>query len=223
MELVYVPAGDFLMGSTDDDPDAAHGEVPQHPVYLDGYWIDKTEVTNAMFARFVDATGYDARIWRNAASGKSDHPVVLVNWHDASAYCEWAGRKLPTEAQWEKAARGTDGRRYPWGNGAPAASRSNFDDNVGGTTPVGSYPAGASPYGAMDMAGNVLEWVADWYNGEYYTVSPRENPTGPATGQDRLLRGGSCYNDAWGLRSSCRYIDVPVNLGSYVGFRCARP
>ena len=223
-ELVYVPAGDFLMGAADDDPQAYYDERPQHVVYLDAYWIDKTEVTNEQFGRFVDATGYEAGPWwRDEAAGKANHPVVYVTWFDAKAYCEWAGRQLPTEAQWEKAARGTDGRMYPWGNEAPDASRCNFDLGVGGTTPVGSYPAGASPYGALDVAGNVWEWVVDWYDEGYYANSPSRNPTGPDSGEYRVLRGGSWYSYSRSVRSSSRTGCFPDLRDGRGGFRCARP
>lgn len=200
MVQVYVPAGEFVMGSRDDDPDARDDEKPQHTVYLDGYWIDKTPVTNAMFAKFVAETGYlteaekrgEAYVygqgsvkgaqWRHpqgASSnilGKDNHPVVCVSWNDANA--KWAGRCLPTEAEWEKAAGGTDGRKWPWGNNPPTDKLCNFNGNVGDTTPVGNYPAGASPYRALDMAGHVWEWCNDNYVGNYYAFSPKANPQG---------------------------------------------
>ena len=227
MTVVRVPAGTFLMGAADDDGNADADEKPQREVYLDAYWIDRTEVTNAMFQRFVAATGHDAEsAWRNAASRKPDHPVRYVNWFDADAYCRWAGRSLPTEAQWEKAARGTDGRKYPWGNDAPDESRCNSNVNVGITTPVGNYPASASPYGALDMAGNVWEWVADWYDGEYYRSAPRENPTGPDSGERRVVRGGSWNFAARFVRSSYRNSTdfvVPASRIGNLGFRCALP
>jgi serine/threonine-protein kinase len=265
MEYVYVPAGEFLMGSTDDDTMADGNEKPQHAVYLDGYWMARTEVTNAMFARFVDETGYqtdaeqggsgyafdrtaggwkdtpdaDWRHPRGPASdlaGLDDHPVVQVSWNDATAYCQWAGSRLPTEAEWEKAARGTDGRIYPWGNAAVAGDLLNFadanlamswadeavDDGYQFTAPVGSYPAGASPYGALDMAGNVWEWVADWYDGGYYAQSPRENPTGPGSGSTRVLRGGSWFYPAYDVRAANRFLPPPDDRNDNVGFRCAR-
>jgi eukaryotic-like serine/threonine-protein kinase len=223
MELVFVPAGDFLMGSDDGDAYALSDEKPQHLVYLDAYWIDKTEVTNAMFARFVDVTGHDAGSnWRHVANGKPDHPVVRVNWFTANAYCEWAGRRLPTEAEWEKAARGTDGRWYPWGNERPDRSRGNIHLRSLGTTAVGSYPAGASPYGVLDMAGNVWEWVADWYGADYYARSPRENPTGPESGLSRALRGVSWRDLVVTVRAAKRYRHVPNSLSYNLGLRCAR-
>ncbi len=218
--MVYVPEGEFLMGSADSDPDAGSDEKPQHTVYLDAFWIDKTEVTNAAFALCVQAgacqtTGADF-------SEKPNHPVVAVSWNDAAAYCEWAGRRLPTEAEWEKAARGTDGRIYPWGDGAPDATLLNYNGNIGGTTEVGSYPDGASPYGALDMAGNVWEWANDWYDSSYYSNSPSENPQGPSTGDARVLRGGSWVNEARNVRVSNRGRGYPdyrfVGSG---GFRCS--
>ena len=225
MEMVYVPAGTFLMGAAGDDGWVGNSEKPQRVVYLDAYWIDKTEVTNAMFERFVEATGPDAAAtWRRTASGKPDHPVVGVNWFDADAYCRWAGRSLPTEAQWEKAARGSDGRKYPWGNEAPTRERCNFDRNEGGTTAVGKYsPWGDSPYGAVDMAGNAWEWVADWYDKYYYAASPKDNPPGPGSSTSRVLRGGSWLNIARFVRSSFRSSSHPDFRFVSFGFRCALP
>jgi formylglycine-generating enzyme required for sulfatase activity len=236
---VHVPAGEFLMGSTESDADAYEDERPQHTVYLGAFQIMQTEVTNAMFERFVNATGHrtmaeaagkswvfdvNKKKWKEIAGanwrhprgpgsnlgGLGSHPVVHVSWDDAVAYCAWAGGRLPTEAEWEKAARGTDGRKYPWGNQPPAGDLLNFadrnldvewadkntEDGYQFTAPVGSYPKGASPYGALDMAGNVWEWVADWYDAAYYAGSPRSNPTGPADGEYRVLRGGCWNNDA---------------------------
>ncbi len=264
MVQVYVPAGEFLMGSADSDPGANGDEKPQHTVYLDAFWIDKTEVTNAMAARFVADTGYRTRAeregsgiffdlfskdwrlvrgadWRHPRgpasdiSGMDDHPVVQVTWSDAKAYCEWAGRRLPAEAEWEKAARGTDGRRYPWGNQPPAGTLLNFADrnlDVGGadtstddgyqfTAPVGSYPDGASPYGALDMAGNVWEYVADWYGASYYAESPARNPSGPPSGTAHVLRGGSWSRAAGYARAASRLGYAPDNRDGGLGFRCA--
>jgi formylglycine-generating enzyme required for sulfatase activity len=249
MELLYVPAGKFLMGSDKSvDPQAYDNELPQHTVYLDAFWIDQTLVTNAMFTLFIQAIGYrtDAEkagwgyVYQNGTwsqvnganwqdpqgSGAGiqkieNHPVVQVSWNDANAYCQWAGRRLPTEAEWEKAARGTDGRIYPWGNQAPDTTLANFNMNVGDTTQVGSYPSGASPYGALDMAGNVWEWVSDWYSNTYYQSSPSSNPGGPSSGDYRVLRGGSWGNSGWYVRAADRFGGSPVDGNGYIGFRCA--
>lgn len=265
--MVYVPAGEFVMGASASDPEAQPDEHPQHKVYLEAFWIDATEVTNAQFARFVQATGYQTegeragtgrffetitRKWRESSrvnwrhphglfsslKGLEAHPVVHISWNDAQAYCAWAGKRLPTEAEWEKAARGTDGRLYPWGNSRPAGELLNFadrrlpvpwadqavDDGYRFTAPVGSYPAGASPYGALDMAGNVWEWVADWYDEAYYAGSPASDPPGPPSGTSHVLRGGSWYDDAGGVRSTDRaaWPYLPNVTSAVVGFRCAR-
>ncbi|NPV87581.1 MAG: SUMF1/EgtB/PvdO family nonheme iron enzyme [Anaerolineae bacterium] len=230
MELVYVPAGEFEMGSQEGDYD----ERPVHTVYLDAYWIDRTEVTNAMYAKCVQDGACDEPGSRGSAtrsdyygnSSYADYPVINVDWHMADAYCRWAGRRLPSEAEWEKAARGTDGREYPWGDGAPSCGLANYDAGnycVGDTSAVGSYPEGASPYGALDMAGNVWEWVADWYDANYYANSPRENPKGASSGEYRVVRGGSWYYVVISVRAANRGRSVPsvTNDTSDGGFRCA--
>ena len=213
--LVFVPAGEFVMGSNGGAEDD-----PQHTVMLHEYWIDLFPVTNAQFAQFVQATAYQAQgDWRGEfRAGKERHPVVNVTWDDACAYAEWCGKRLPTEAQWEKAARGTDGREYPWGN--------HWDGNHcnvsgRGTTPVGNYPAGASPYGCQDMAGNVAEWVADWYDPAYYSASPREDPPGPATGARRVVRGGAWNSSQPDARAAARYDGAPDGRDDGIGFRLA--
>jgi eukaryotic-like serine/threonine-protein kinase len=213
MTLLYVPAGEFTMGSNTGSDD----EKPPHTVYLDAFYIDQTEVTNAMYVKCVHPDACQA----SSSTASATRPVVNVTWNDAKTYCQWAGRRLPTEAEWEKAARSDDQRTYPWGNDAPTASRLNFNNNVGDTTEVGKYPSGASPYGAVDMAGNVREWVADWYGETYYTGSPARNPAGPTLGMFRVLRGGSWYYDAFSVRASLRYEADPVSRGDAVGFRCA--
>ena len=224
MEMVEIPAGDFLMGSENGEDD----EKPQHTVYLDAYWIDQTEVTNAMYTQCV-ADGVceppHTRVSYTRSSYYGDsfydsYPVVNVDWNQANIYCGWAGRRLPSEAEWEKAARSTDGRTYPWGEQSPTCSLANFGGCEGDTTAVGSYPQGASVYGAVDMAGNVWEWVADWYQ----VYQGGDASASYAFGQTyRVLRGGSWYYEAWYLRSSYRYGYYPVYWG-YVefGFRCAR-
>ena len=220
MVMVYVPAGGFMMGSTDADTEASANEKPQHRVYLDAYWIDRTEVTKAQYQRCV-ASGICAAP-SCSGTGKGDHPVVCVSWQDASKYCAWAERRLPTEAEWEKAVRGTEGRKYPWGNDAPDCSRVNYSGCGDTTTAVGSYPYGASAYGALDMAGNVWEWVADWYNDKYYTKSPAENPPGPDSGDVRVLRGGSWNYFQRVVRAAVRDRLFTDGRNDFVGFRCAR-
>ena len=257
--MVHVPSGEFLMGST-----AAEGkdeEWPQHVVYLDGFWIDRTEVTNRQFEMFVTATGYrtdaenegrseiwveerspyartvNGADWRHpegpdgSLDGCEECPVVQVSWNDAQAYCQWAGGRLPTEAEWEKAACGVDGRRYPWGNEKPSCQYIVMQDSSGVSCgrgrkpwPVGSKPEGASPYGALDMLGNVWEKVADIYDDSYYAHSPASNPHGPDAGNLSQSRGGSWIElKKWGVHH-CSHRDIPyartyrTNLD---GFRCA--
>ena len=261
MVMVYVPAGEFLMGS---DSENFHEESPIHAVTLDAFWIDQMDVTNAMFARFVARTHYktgaewigayvfnrSAKSWDKMSdanwqhprgpssdlSGLDGYPVVQVNWNDATAYCQWAGRRLPTEAEWEKAARGTDGRTYPWGNQKPAGNLLNFadmnldaywadnhiNDGYQFTAPAGNYPDGASPYGALDMAGNVKQWVADWYGETYYSSTTTHNPSGPSSGEYRVMRGGSWVDYADYVRSSYRGWNVPNTASDLNGFRCSR-
>ena len=224
MEMVYVPAGEFEMGSNDGESN----EQPVHTVYLDAYWIDKTEVTTAMYAKCVAARACDLPISEWSSSGYSyygnpeydEYPVIRVTWSYAEAYCQWAGAHLPTEAQWEKAARGTDGRTYPWGEGINK-DRANYNRNVGDITKVGAFPSDASPYGALDMAGNASEWVADRYGEDYYANSPRENPQGPASGQYRIVRGGAWDFSGYYVRSSSRFRYDAVIWYS-LGFRCAQ-
>jgi eukaryotic-like serine/threonine-protein kinase len=233
--MVYVPEGEFLMGSEDADADS--DEKPRHPVYLDAFWIYQTEVTNGMYRQCVEKGACqlpgNTTFYQN--QNYADHPVVYVSWFDAVAYCQWAGGQLPTEAQWEKAARGTGGSKYPWGDSPITGRKANFcdsncelswadtrqDDGFSRTSPVGSFPDGASPYDALDMAGNVWEWVADWYNSTYYSRSPYTNPIGQASGTDRVLRGGSWNSDERHLRVSFRNWNLPASWDGNRGFRCA--
>jgi sulfatase modifying factor 1 len=280
MIMVYIPPGKFLMGSNLIESVVLSGsptrgdlrlfvfsdQRPRHTVYLDGYWIDQTEVTVGMFKKFVDATGYMttaeregwAKPWRAdskelewpmvqgadwlhprgpGSSAEDDHPVVQVSWEDAMAYCQWVGATLPTEAQWEKAARGIDGRRYPWGDDFDGTRLNygdincpvgrwrdrNYDDGYAFTSPVGTYPHGASPYWVLDMAGNVWEWVFDWYDEEYYVHSPASNPRGPSSGHLKSQRGGSWYDgepEGW-VTCVVRHQNPPTDRYEDVGFRCA--
>jgi formylglycine-generating enzyme required for sulfatase activity len=228
--MVLVPAGEFLMGNE------AEGDAPPHRVYLDAFYIDRHEVTNARYLKFVEATRHRAPqhvvdpqydLWVGAAlsPGVADLPVVNVDWSDADAYCRWAGRRLPTEAEWEKAARGADGRQYPWGNEAPSFARLNFSRRWQGAhtlQPVGSYESGNSPYGAQDMAGNVWEWVGDWYDAGSYSAGPARNPQGPSSGSSKILRGGSWTNSADTVGTTHRREEDPEMRNSDSGFRCAR-
>ena len=230
MELVYVPAGEFEMGSDRQDH-----ERPIHTVTLDAFWIDRTEVTNGLYLQCVAAgacnepenSTSDRRVSYYGNSAYINYPVIHVDWFRAEAYCQWAGRRLPTEAEWEKAARGADGRTYPWGEEA-SCNQANFDttwypsDCVGDTTRVGSYPPGVSPYGALDMAGNVWEWTADWYSSTYYDRSPSSNPSGPLFGTERVMRGGSWEHSSHVAYTANRTSGRPDHwFFTDVGFRCA--
>ena len=196
----YVPAGEFSMGSNDRNDNAQ----PVHTVDLDGYWIKETEVTNAEYLRCVQA-GKCKDLSENPYlhdATYANYPVVEIEWEQAAAYADAIGGRLPTEAEWEKAARGPAAFVYPWGNTPPDNKHANFSG--AGTQPAGAYPSGASPYGVLDMAGNVKEWVADWYALNYYKDSPLRNPTGPATGRERVLRGGFYGSNAAQIRSARR-------------------
>jgi formylglycine-generating enzyme required for sulfatase activity len=227
MEFVRVPAGEFLMGSLGDDLSYPN-ELPQHSVYLNEYLIGKYPVTNRQYRLFMEATGHSHWEYGTIQKNKENHPVVAVSWQDASAFCEWASFvtrmnvRLPSEAEWEKAARGTDGRTYPWGSRAPEHSLLNFAKKIGDTSQVGATPGGASPYGALDMAGNAWEWVNDRYDEHYYEKSPARNPPGPESGEYRILRGGAWSSSLRNVRSMMRLANLPNDAGTGSGFRCAR-
>lgn len=220
---VYVPEGEFMMGSNNGPKS---DNYPAHKVYLDAFWMDRVEVTNAMYLKCIrsgacskpvtDNVYYDRWIYR-------DHPMIYVTWFQAEQYCAWTGRRLPTEAEWEKAARGVNGNKYPWGNEAPTARLANFDGTmIHEAVPSFRYPLGASPYGALNMAGNVREWIADWFDREYYRISPYANPQGPATGTERSLRSGSYNEDQNEIAAYVRYSHQPGSAGLSRGFRCAQ-
>jgi formylglycine-generating enzyme required for sulfatase activity len=237
--MVNIPAGEFTMGSDDGNDN----EKPEHKVYLDGYWIGKHEITFEQYDKYCEETGKEKP--RDRGWGRGSRPVIYVSWQDATAYCEWLNNKtglnfkLPTEAQWEKAARGTDGRKYPWGNSPPSGEKLNFadkqewlkesdsradrsiDDGYAYTAPVGSYSAGASPYGLLDMAGNVWECCSDWLGKTYYNESPGKNPVGPATGNLRVHRGGTWFSSARRVRSAYRGSAGSPLRWNGAGFRLA--
>ena len=242
MLMVYVPAGAFSMGGDSGaalrecqrasslcEPDVFKSEEPAHSVTLKAFWIDQTEVTNGKYAQCVQGGACQppadvrSRSWGDYYNSPmfAEYPVLNVDWNQASAYCAWAGARLPTEAEWEKAARGTDGRLYPWGM-TLNPDLANYDEQFMDPKPVGSYPGGASPYGALDMAGNVSEWVADWYGETYYAESPANDPHGPASGTLRVARGGSWYDFPVHLRSIDRNRYEPTHTNFGIGFRCAR-
>jgi len=227
--MMIIPAGEFLMGSPEN---IISSELPQHVVFLEAFYIDKYEITNAQYKQFMDATGHKApSYWDDPKYNAPTQPVVGVSWDDARAYAEWAGAGLPTEAEWEKAARGgLVEKKYPWGD-----SISHDDANYSGTggkdkweytSPVGSFDPNG--YGLYDMAGNVWEWCADWYDSNYYVNSPKSNPKGPDSGSDKVLRGGSWYDgdDGLSLRVAYRFSSGTAYFGTsydnFVGFRCAQ-
>jgi len=224
IEWVQVPAGSFDMG--DNFNEGFLDELPVHTVYLDTYYISKYEVTFEQYDAFCDVTGHIKP--GDSGWGRGDRPVIWVSWDDAMAFCDWLSAKtgenihLLTEAQWEKAARGTDQRRYPWGDGSPDSSLANYSQNVGQTMPVGSYPAGVSPYGIHDMAGNVYEWCSDWFGYDYYSISPTNNPQGPSSDSYRMLRGGSWGHVVGSVRSSFRGRRPPSDINNNFGFRLCK-
>lgn len=269
MTLIYIPAGEFTMGYTEKEIThvaSSNYQFINHKVMLDGYWMDMTEVTNDMFAKFINETQYvtdaekrgngyvalptvywqrvDGASWKHPRGpdsnqgGFENHPVVQVSWNDAKGYCDWAGRRLPTDAEWEKAARGTDLRLYPWGNNEPNGElanlpdlkfkeyikidfiKPNYDDGYIFTSPVGSYPNGKSPYGILDMSGNVWEWVSDFASEDYVKHPEINNPKGPAFSEAHIIRGAS-WDVEYGATSVHREMDWTNESSASLGIRCA--
>jgi formylglycine-generating enzyme required for sulfatase activity len=217
--MVVVPAGRFLMGE-DGGPSSSE---PQRQIILDGFAIDRTEVTNAAVAQFVERADAQLVGWDVAQARERPHePAVGLLWREADAYCRWVGKRLPSEAEWEKAARGTDGRRYPWGDLWDSTKANTAETGRRSVTPVGSYPSGTSPYGALDMAGNAIEWVADTFDPDYYAHGPERNPPGPDAVLDHGLRGGSWAAPKEHAQTFFRDSSHSVRPNPRVGFRCAR-
>ena len=234
--MVLIPAGKFIMGSNDGLPN----ERPEHEVFLDAYLIDIYEVTLGAYQKFLEAANYTSPpTWDDeSATTVGQRPAIGIGWEDAAAYCKWAGERLPTEAEWEKAARGTDGRRYPWGHMQPFVDIANYNRGVwvseaitlidvnagleGMSVRHGLKEGGKSPYGLHHMAGNAAEWVADWYDREYYQNSPDKNPQGPSNGDRRVIRGGSWADLPAALRVTARFSAEPEFQDRTMGFRCAK-
>jgi serine/threonine-protein kinase len=231
LNMVAIPAGEFIMGSDSD----FENERPRRTVYLKAFSVDAFEVTNAEYKKFVDATNHPIPYvnafwaepfnWRNNTfpRGKADHPVVLVNWNDAAAYAKWAGKRLPAEAEWEKAARGTDGRVWPWGNVWDINNCNIRESFINMTQPVHLFESGRSTYGCYNLAGNAMEWVNDWYSETYYSHAPQKNPPGPSSGTFKVVRGGAWdSNINLYVRSGYRHYLRPDERKATVGFRCAK-
>jgi formylglycine-generating enzyme required for sulfatase activity len=233
--MALIKTGEFLMGTPLSNRDGGRDEYPQRQIFLDAFYLDVYEVTNGRYMEFITVTGHRVpehprdkklTLWKESTvpDAFKDHPVVNVDWYDATAYCKWAGKRLPTEAEWERAARGTTGRRFPWGDTEPTRAHANYLNqwrNGGGLEPIGTHPRGASPEGVQDLQGNVWEWVADWYDPHYYENGPTRNPQGPAEGVRKVIRGSGWESEAPVLRSAHRLSSPPTNRNHTLGFRCA--
>lgn len=233
--MVEIPTGSFPMGVPPGDRDGGRDEYPRHEVVLDTFLIDQFEVTNGRYLEFIKSTGHRVpqnptnptrNLWQGGTITESlaERPVINVDWFDADAYCKWAGKRLPTEAEWEKAAKGISDRRFPWGNVEPTAKHLNYNQKwIGEKTlmPVGSYEAGKSPYGVYDIVGNVWEWVNDWYDARYYEKSPSKNPPGPQEGTKKVIRGAGWQNETPTVRIFTRVDSDPTMRNESTGFRCA--
>jgi len=225
--MVYVPEGYFQMGQSSSE---SEDQKPMHFVYTSAYFIDKHEVSNSEYKKFIEATGHaKPKYWEDERFNHPNQPVVGVSWFDAMAYSRWKGRRLPTEAEWEKAARGNDDRLYPWGEKWAKGKKLYFvnvfgmEDRYEFTAPVNYYATGASPFGALNMAGNVWEWCLDWYDKDYYRISPELDPEGPEATQMKVLRGGSWVNDIDGIQVTQRTRNLPDIQNNIYGFRTVLP
>ena len=224
LEMIRIPAGKLKMGSNSTLADQAD-ENPEHEVRLKVFYVDQYEVTNLQYKDFVDATGHrQPAHWFNGTfpnANMADHPVVNVSWEDASAYAEWTGKRLPAEAEWERAARGDKNSEYPWRRGAIAQDNANFENPQGGTSSVTKYDGGKSEFGVWDLSGNVGEWVNDWYDPKYYASSPDADPKGPSEGRQKVYRGGGYHTNKVDIRASARHFALASSYHDYIGFRCA--
>jgi formylglycine-generating enzyme required for sulfatase activity len=221
LEMLMIPAGRLRMGT---NTPGREDENPEHLVSVKAYYIDKYEVTNLQYKEFVQVTGHRSPShWRNNTfpdARLADHPVVNVSWDDAKTYCDWVCKRLPSEAEWERAALDDGRNEYSW-RGSSNADNANFDNPDGKTTPVDRYPNGKSGLGAWDMCGNVSEWVADWYDSKYYQTSPESDPKGPDGGHQKCHRGGGYHENRMGVRAKSRHMAMSSVSNDYIGFRCA--